>query len=336
MPNQMLPEPTDAEWQRLYQAALQFQEQAPWTRLTDADLFAVERPETGDAIYCAVMGAAGLEYGLLACRGARGLLAYLLMANDALDSDEAVLVQDSLSLTFGDRSDSDEADRAVHAALSLRFRGRGAWPVFRSHRPHYLPSHLRQGEASFLATCLEQTCLLAHEIGSGLLLQEPPGDNEVFVRRQNEQGNWETTAMSLPSPTLDMAIDERRLNSIVGNYERIAQSWEVRLLAVVPIAGEDDGQDFWGRILLCVDHKTGFVWPTGVLGPNERVQDAFLAALESAGFVPKTLRLTSGLLEAQLSPIAQVLGIEVRRVAELPELEAASASLMSALPRIRR
>jgi hypothetical protein len=76
-----------------------------------------------------------------------------------------------------------------------------------------------------------------------------------------------------------------------------------------------------------VEAKSGFVFPSSVLGPGESVQDAFLAAVEGAGVVPDRLRLTSLLLAEQLSPIATAFGIKVERVAKLPSLERASAHL---------
>ena len=59
--------------------------------LDDIELVAVEKPDTGELAFCSVMGAGGLEYGLLAYRGAMGFLGFALMANEAADQDEIML-----------------------------------------------------------------------------------------------------------------------------------------------------------------------------------------------------------------------------------------------------
>jgi len=117
------------------------------------------------------------------------------------------------------------------------------------------------------------------------------------------------------------------MNRIRGRCRRVTEDWEVRLLALARIADSGDEPAHWGRMLLAVEAESGFVFPSGVLGPGESVQNALLASMERAGIVPDRLRLTSFLLAEQLSPIATAFGIKIERVAKLPSLERASAHL---------
>ena len=331
MPKQDQSKPTLGGWKRLYQSAREFCELAHWKLLeNEIDVFAVEHAETDEVAYCSVMGAGGQEFGLLAYRDEPGLLAHRLMLNDALDHDEAILMMDCLSFSLGNRSELDAEDIAVHKALDLRFRGRGAWPVVRSYRPGCLPARLNADEAAFLATCIEQTCLLAREASAGELRHEPPQDERVLVRRCHPQRGWETDVMDLPPPIIDTMLEAPRLEAVERDCRRTGLIWEARFLAVVPIEAEDESA-YWARSLLCVDHQTGFIFSTSLLEREDSVQGAFLSAMEMSGFIPKTLMLTSSLLEAQLAPTTQALGIGVDRVRSLPELEAAAASLKRAL-----
>lgn len=324
MPRRKSPEPSIAEWRRLYAAAQAFREQAPWVRLTDTDLFAVEG-QAGQVAYCSTMGAGGMEYGLIAYRGAPGLLAYSLVVDDALDDDEALLIQDCLSFILADRQHLDASDRAVHAALGLKFRGRGAWPLFRGYRPNLVPAHLPAGEADFLATCLEQACFVANAVAERSLVLDRPG--KILVRRQSPDGSWETAAATPPPAMVEASFDEVRARRLRGECEQVPQQWEVRMLALSTIDGERDQPGFWGRLLLCVDEQSGYVFIGDVLEPGTSVQDAFFAVVERAGVYPEGLRLTSALLEQQLSPLSAALGVRVQRVSKLPSLEEASAVL---------
>ena len=46
----------------------------------------------------------------------------------------------AIMLSFEDRDALQEEDLAVIRGLGLSFRGRQAWPLFRSYRPGYLPA----------------------------------------------------------------------------------------------------------------------------------------------------------------------------------------------------
>ena len=161
-------------------------------------------------------------------------------------------MQHCLSFSLGECTHIDAADRSVHAALGLRFRGRRAWPQFRSHAPPYLPKHLAQGEAEFLATCLEQVCQLTKETDSGRPLPELHGDDDILVRRRNSQGTWETGVIGPPElPSLATPMDEQRLESVRSACPRTAQEWEMRVLALVPMVGEATRMTLGARSPVC-------------------------------------------------------------------------------------
>jgi hypothetical protein len=89
----------------------------------------------------------------------------------------------------------------VIKALGLKFRGRQAWPLFRSFRPGYFPWYLEAQEARFLAVALEQTLEVAPRIREDPALLAP-GDEECYlVRVSREEGGalvWEDQVVSVP------------------------------------------------------------------------------------------------------------------------------------------
>ncbi len=326
-------EPTVADWRRLYQQAQLFRERAPWDWLTDSQVFAVQDPTSDEVAYCSIMGAGGMQYGLIAYLGYPGLRSFVCIANEALDDDDAMLVQDCLAFYLGDRETVDSADRSVHAALGLRFRGRGAWPVFRRHRPVYLPAHLNPWEAQFLGTCLEQACRLVEGLIGGQSLPEVPPGDWLLGRRPDEGGGWATSVLPfpLPPPASELSVDEVRLKRVQRKCPRAPWTWEVRIQSLAPIMDEKEGVPYFSRTLLCVDQKSGMVLQANVLGLHDGLQEALLETAEQAGALPEALRLTSGYLEAELRPLADALGIKVRRAKRLPELDRASRALKAAI-----
>lgn len=316
--------PTLNEWQDLYQKARLFQVLRPWEWFSDDILIAVEEPVTKDVAYCSIMGAGGMEYGVVAYRGTAGLLSFVLVANDALDEDEMLLVQDCLSFSLGDREMIYPEDREVHKALGLRFRGRGAWPIFRGHRPGYFPAIPTGQEARFLSTCLGEICGLVEEIRSGRPLPEVTTDSRILARCRDDAGNWRTTSLPFPPapPSPSLEVNELPLQRLRRELSPVAQTWQIRVQIVAPIVEGD--LSYWAWLLLCVEEKSGLVIMADMGGPDDTPQSQFLKILEQAGALPKELKMTSSYLESQLGPLTEVLGVKIRQVKRLPELDRAA------------
>jgi len=54
--------PTQDEWKKLYDVAVEFKELAPWRWMKNDDLFAIQDSSGGETGYCSVMGNGGMEF----------------------------------------------------------------------------------------------------------------------------------------------------------------------------------------------------------------------------------------------------------------------------------
>jgi hypothetical protein len=325
------PQPTIDEWRALCDAAEAFRVCEPWRELGDSEPIVVEDPDSGETLYCSIMGREGITYGLHAYRGTLGLIAHTLLSRDALDTDEMLLTGYLLSFSLDNADLVDRTDREVFKQLGLRFRGAHSWPQFRSLVPGFLPAYLCAQETSMLTVCLEQTCSLIEDFRAGAVLPEL-ADDEFYVRQVGQGGVWETDTFA-PPPLLigNGAPDPEEIASIQSRCVRSGQTWELGHVAVAPIAGQDGEPDYWGRMLLPVDHAKGLVIHSEVLAPEDRIEDAFLAIMRDAGTIPRAINLTSLLLEHQLAFVAEAFDIQVNHVTRNRELEKASSAMKQAM-----
>ncbi|HEY7270988.1 MAG TPA: hypothetical protein VH951_14280, partial [Dehalococcoidia bacterium] len=312
-------EPSISEWRDLYEAARLFGEAAPWEVLLEDQIFGVELPDTGETLYCSIIGADGGPGGLHAVRGASGMYAYDLLIGDELDEDEGLTEEDSLTFMLGSRDLVTPEDRKVHASLGLKFRGRAAWPVFLSVRPHYVGRRPDAPEARALTTTLLQARLFVEGLLGGDPLPTDVKDTEVVGRRRDQDGAWQTTVLPLPPPqeSAGLTVDPALCDSVLRTAQRSRAVWEVRMANLGPVEPEEGGAAFWGRLLFCVDRDSGLILSTEVAGPGADMQGGLVAAVRQSGTLPRTIDLTSGLLERQLQPVADVLGIRLHRVKRL-------------------
>ncbi len=148
--------PTLQEWRELYAAAVEFKKIEAWTWMVDDQVFGVQNPANEEIGYCCVMGNLGEFFGLGVYLGEEGLEGYRAIQSGKVARADTLFTQDCLVASFEDRQMLDPQDLKVIKQLGLKFRGRNAWPTFRSHVPGYYPWYLGKGEAQFLRTALQQ------------------------------------------------------------------------------------------------------------------------------------------------------------------------------------
>ena len=69
--------PDTREWRRLYEATVRVKEISPWEWMTEADVFGVQNPETGELGFVSVMGMLGEHYAVSLYLGSEGIHGFL-------------------------------------------------------------------------------------------------------------------------------------------------------------------------------------------------------------------------------------------------------------------
>jgi len=336
--------PTLEEWRKLYRAATRMKELAPWEWMGETAVFGVEDPETGDLGFVSVMGMSGEHRALAVYLGPEGLYGFWALVHMA-DSipPEAVLIVPHLQASFENRDELTRDDRDVIKQLELRFRGRQAWPMFRSWRPGYLPWYLEAWEARFLTCALEQTAEVALRFKEDPLLLEPPDEERYLVRvpqKENEVLEWIDRVVTVPVPDpepIPVAVDPDLLEE-VKRLPGSPQTVEMDLF-VIPARIEERGtRPYLPHMLLVVDGATGLPLGMELLKP-ERSPEAMwglvpvrlMSQLARMGCVPGGIRVRSPVLFELLQPLAKELETEVKRTPVLRRLDEARATLLERL-----
>lgn len=332
-------------WAALYQAAIMFKEAAPWKWLDNEELFAVENPDGGEVGYCLILGSGGEEFGLGMFVGEEGYDRYTkVIAGEAEpeDLEENMMVR-SISMLFVDRDVLRQEDREVIRSAGLRFRGRNAWPFFRSQRPGYVPWFLEKGEVLFLTAAIHQALVVADEVRNGKLnLSEEKSENLVLTRcyrgsdwfeewrRPTIQGQGRETHPE----NIDM-VKEAELHLFRRQAGQHTGVWELDIfLLPIPIASASD-RLYFPSCFLAVERKLGLILGTKLTEPwltlSEK-QDEVIQILRKAKQLPREIQVKSDKVRRIVEPITKILDIKLR-VGSLPMLEQAKASLYEHLSR---
>ena len=334
--------PTMSDWQALYQAALEFKEIEAWTWMYDSDVFGVQDPVSGEIGYCCIMGALGEMFALALYLGSEGLESYMRIASEPpLDPSEAfeeLMLQKCLMASFANREELTKEDRQVIKRLGLKFRGRNAWPLFRSYRPAYHPWYLTADEARFLTLALQQAREVCPRFREDPALFEPPQDELWFVRvpEETEEGlswrdAWLEPGLLEEEELPTVPLDELRLARLKKAAQFMEAVWEMDFFLSPSAVQEKKGErPYYPYLTMTVDHRSGFIFGTDLASPATYLAEfpwRFITLAERLKKLPTELWVKREEAYDLLEPITSHLGVELYLVDELESLEDARAAL---------
>jgi hypothetical protein len=134
-----------------------------------------------------------------------------------------------------------------------------------------------------------------------------------------------------PSPGDDLRV--RRLRDRLPVQ---AAEWECDYYYSPAIIDDGRRRPYFASAFLLVDGRRGMVLHAEMGEPPLRpavIQQQFLDALEKLGGIPREIRVKRGLVYDALAPLADGLGLNLRKTLTLPALDPASASLAAHLRR---
>ncbi|HAM46035.1 MAG TPA: hypothetical protein DCM67_13570, partial [Propionibacteriaceae bacterium] len=258
-----------------------------------------------------------------------------------------VLEVPQLQVSFEDRSILTPKDLHVIKQLDLKFRGRGAWPMFRSYRPGYFPWYLESDEIRAFTYVLEQTLAVVARAKGDPDLLEPGDDTSYLVRVAEDKGGvlvWDDHVVSVMPPepeTVSVPMDMAALNLLKG-LPKSQVSLEVDLSFFPGRIGAKGERPQYAYVLLLVDSSSGFVFGNELLssGPTfgamcGTIPMTMARMLAAHHLRPREIRVRSQALLPWLELLGDDLGFKMTQRSRLPRLDEARDSLNAWLRRER-
>lgn len=333
--------PDIREWRRLYDSAVRVKEISPWEWMTEADVFGVQSPETGDLGFVSVMGMLGEHYAVSLYLGSEGIHGFLDLQAMGPFADPNDLIQiPQLQASFEDREQLDKRDREVIKELGLKFRGRNAWPWFRSYRPSFFPWFLEAGEIRFLSVALEQLADVAPRFREEPSLLEPSDGDGYLLRAPRREGEtliWEDATTGVPpldAPPIEVEMEASKIEAL-RRLPMLKARLEVDLF-MFPAPVKDQGdRPYFPHMLMVVDAESGMILGSELLQPFPSLEamwgsvpETIADRLAGMELLPEKISVDSDLLFPLLEPLAEEAGFELELAPSLPSLEAVREGLL--------
>lgn len=334
--------PTLDQWRRLYAVAAEVKTLAPWQWLWENDLFAVEDPASGQMGFVSVMGAVGEHFAVAVYLGGEGLRGFIALEDAAKEEFENLYFAiPQLQASFEDRNILRPEDLETIKSLGLKFRGRNAWPLFRSYRPGYAPWHLTASEAVFLTQVLEQLLDVAPRFRERETLSPRQGGEGMLVRSLSATApgtTWEDRRLkelSFDPPFVTVTLDEQLLQRLAA-LPLGRSSVEIDLFVLPAPIQEKKERPFFGYNLVLVDAEHGYVLGFEMLRVETTYDDMWAQApqlvvrqLLKNNIKPRTIKTRPGPMAELLTPVANYCGIALKQSKRLHRLDVVREMLLS-------
>lgn len=332
--------PTLDEWLHLYQAAIRVKEIAPWEWMTETDLFGVQNPEGDEIGFVSIMGMLREHFALALYLGSKGLSGFWAFEEIGPSAPPEKLIEiPHLQASFENRKELSRKDRDVIKKLGLKFRGRHAWPMFRSYRPGFFPWYVEGQEARFLRYALEQAADVALRFREDPAMLVPSDDSYLIRVPREEEGTlvWEDQIVTVLPPDIEpisIAMDVDVLEELKG-LPLSRKRLEMDFFMVPARIGERGSRPYFPYMLLVVDAGSGLVLGSDLLPPEPSLEAMWglvpvtaVYQLARVGIVPRQISVRSSLLFQLLQPLVEELGFKVKQTPILRSLDPAKEFLL--------
>lgn len=317
------------DWRMLIEEARSFNKLKPWEFLEDDQLFIVADGESGQFLYCSVLGAGDEEFGLAVYVGNEGLQALkaTLSGESAMDT---FLKQRSLLLSFVDRDELESSDYEFLKQHDMSFRGRKQWIQLRSFVPGSYPWHLDEEEGRMLLLAIEQAKEMLSEVEKGLAIPHYTGGNKFFGRmvRDTEDGlDWQSVQIELLEKKQEKGATQLFISEL--DMKRLKKMHTVNTSIILdsfmidkPIQDSPTERPYFPTVIVVMDEESGYVLHQQMIKliSAEEIQLTFIKMIEQLGGLPKTVTVKNDTAE-YLSPITIQLPIVINKVRGIPAID---------------
>jgi len=334
--------PTLDDWGRGYKLAAQVRAMEPWRFMEETDIFGVRDPLSKRLAFASVMGQLGEHFAIAAYLGAEGLYSFWNAHEADLSAyPEAVIEAPQLQLSFENRGLLNERDHELIKKLGLRFRGRNAWPMFRSYRPGFVPWHVDASELRLLNVVLEQVLEVGPRFQVNTELFYTADPEIYFLRAPKRRGDaieWKDVCEKVRPPRGMLRIAS--YDDLLGACRRMKPAEEDIELDMfwLPTPIHEGDRPFYPYMPMLVGAKSGAVIGFRMLRVESSFEDMWgelprclLEMLIEAGRLPRVVYIRSPRVGLLIAPLGEEIPISIAPVYGLPGVDAAKESLIAAM-----
>ena len=322
-------------WRELYSAAIKLDGLAPWKRIQDFNIFALEGSKSKELGFCNFKGRNNDYHTFFVYPDLVGLNNfYDFIHFNGNYVNHMYFRQKGLQVAYLNRSALGKDELNIIKKLGLNFRGKNSWPVFLKYESEVLPHPLEtEQDAHYFIDALE----LATEVALNLEKYEAKltAKDEMYLTfkriKKDKAQQWQSKLVDLSNafnnPNFPkMPFNQIKLELLAQTLPQTDDSWiaDYMLLPIPVLEPDINRNPFFLRGFMVVDEMSEIILHQRNFNKSEYaagIANEFLNAIESIGSVPESLTVTNVDTWHYLEPLTERLEIDAFFEPEIPALD---------------
>lgn len=311
--------------------------------MDDSQVFGVTSQRCRETAWCVVLGRAGEVFGLAAYLGAEGFRVLDRLRTGKLkpSDDEIQFGFPCLLTSFEDRQELETADLALVRSTGMKFRGRNAWPQFRSHRRGWYPWLLERREVEVLTEVTQQATVVCARLRDEPSLLSSSRPDELFAREGQEDGGWVDRRMvpeqPVPARYPVVNLGEAEAATLRRRTFDRAGTWEADLFYTpTPTRENRDDRPYYPVAAAWADRNSGLILAIDLQeAANDPDQWApalvrqLVTLAREHHRVPEEIQVQRPSLKTALAQAAEILGCRLVVARRLPAMQEMKKQMFS-------
>lgn len=321
------------DWQDVFEQAVALRDLEPWSIMEESELFGIKSLYSDEIGWCYFIGNSGEVFSLIVAVGDEGLSSYYNMRNPSLqyaglgEKLFSFFNQRIIQVEFTNPIELDKQDRLMHKLLKVPTPGDFQHCRIRSFHAGYPEALPVDDELPFLADCLEQArvVVLAYKKNEDIIYG--PDSNEydepILLRTCREKGEdiiWDDSYVERTYPKHQVTIDTQHLpqlleTSLAGLEVRETKYFYFMRYMRGSVEKDAKGGPAYRPIFSSLlAPRSAYAHPPELFHYRrlkETFTKRFCRQLKELGYIPKTLIVNTTFAATLISPIADILGMEL-------------------------
>jgi len=328
-------------WKEIHRLARELYLMAPWSYISETDIFGVKTAANGNTYFISIMGSAEELSAICAYEGPMALEQFWELEEEPMVEPERILVIPHIMLSFDYKKNIDDLQKDLLKKTEYNAVKGRSWPELKRIIPGLVPAIPGDQHLVEFPMILEQVIDVCSRAKKDIsfIHQDEQDDDIYLIREQAGKGGktvWFDNYLQVPPEkvTYKPGISEEDAGSL-RFLKKTSEVLQAGYRMMPTPVRDSTNPDYFPFVVMLTDKKSGIIEGFELISPSpdyhsmvEKIPLSIINMIKKLKLKPMSIEISNGKLYEMLEPILRKSQINVKFVTVLVSLEEAFEGMM--------